>query len=83
MGALIVFAWAAGAVTIATIFRFFYRVTRKVDDAFEFLAELKTNGGTSIKDTVNRIDDEVTRIGDKVDSIDKTQSGRASCRERV
>lgn len=34
-----------------------------------YLAELKPNGGSSIKDKVNSLDDKVTRLESRVDEI--------------
>lgn len=34
-----------------------------------YLAELKPNGGSSIKDKVNALDDKVTRLEERIDEI--------------
>lgn len=52
--------WAAFVVSLATIGAAFAGVTRWL--VKHYLAELKPNGGSSIKDSISRIQDELVSI---------------------
>lgn len=59
--------WAALIVSIISIATAFAGIVRWL--VKHYLAELKPNGGSSIKDTVSRLENDHKRLQDKVDTM--------------
>lgn len=59
--------WAALIVSVITIATAFASIVRWL--VKHYLNELKPNGGTSLKDSVGRLEEDHKRLADKVDHL--------------
>jgi hypothetical protein len=63
--------WAATASAVIAILGSFWAIHRFITKALirDYLSELKPNGGSSIKDKVDDIDNKVSKLESRIDSI--------------
>ena len=63
--------WAATASSVVAILASFWAIHRFITKALirDYLSELKPNGGSSVKDKVDMIDNKVNKLETRVDQI--------------
>lgn len=63
--------WAATVSSVAAILASFWAIHRFITKALirDYLSELKPNGGSSVKDKVDMIDNKVNKLETRVDQI--------------
>jgi hypothetical protein len=63
--------WAATASSVVAILASFWAIHRFITKALirDYLSELKPNGGSSVKDKVDMIDNKVNKLETRIDQI--------------
>ena len=63
--------WAATVSSVVAILASFWAIHRFITKALirDYLSELKPNGGSSVKDKVDMIDNKVNKLETRVDQI--------------
>jgi hypothetical protein len=63
--------WAATASAVIAILASFWAIHRFITKALirDYLSELKPNGGSSVKDKVDMIDNKVNKLETRIDQI--------------
>ncbi len=68
-------ALAAAALGIGQVLRGLYRTIRKIIQVQELVEkELKNNGGSSLKDAVDRIESRLIRVENRLDRVERQRT---------